>query len=330
MDLIDTEKLKTLTVVGARRLMKDCRSNLNGLTCISDMAAEVLGAGVGGTVWGAEIDKRMNAIQSRASMSKKRTGDLATGMDELDGVLRGLKKSELILLAGRPSVGKTTLALDMATNIALGSRGQAPCSVAIFSLETEVQSVARRMISRYARVPSKKLASGIVCGEEYRKLQAAADALRRAPIHVVDTVNDITEICARARKLKREQDVGFIVVDYLQLVTCIQFKTKGFQHEREVICHELKRLAKELNVSALVVNMTPRPSGAGNSDGRRNDPILIDGVAREADVVMALRGQVDAENAQADGASRPFLVDVIKNPRGPVGEVRLLSAEGTY
>ena len=285
------------------------------------------GRGGAGTAWSAEIDGMMNDIQTRSSLSKKRTSDLATGMDELDGVLRGLRKSELILLAGRPSAGKTTLALEMAANIALGSRGQAPRSVAIFSLEMKVQSVAGRMISRYARIPEKKALCGKVGGEEYRKLQAAADALRRAPIHVEDTVNDISEICARARQLKREQDIDFIVVDYLQLVTCVQFETKGCLHEREIICHEIKELAKELEVPVLVVNTTAWGFGAGNPDGRRKDPFLNEGITRKADVVMVLRRSADGAKGQGDWATSPMIVDMIKNPRGPLGEVRLLSEE---
>ena len=285
------------------------------------------GRGGAGTVWRAEIDGMMNDIQTRASVCKGIKSDLATGMTELDSVLRGLRGAELILLAGRPSAGKTTLAFEMAANIALGSRGQAPRPVAIFSLEMKVQSVAGRMISRYAHIPEKKALRGKVGGEEYRKLQAAADALRPAPIHVVDTECDVTEVCARARQLKREQDVGFIVVDYLQLVTCVQFETKGFLHEREVICCELKKLAGELEVPVLVVNTTAWGFGAGNPDGRREDPFLNEGITREADVVMVLRSSADGAKGQGDWATSPMIVDMIKNPRGPLGEVRLLSEE---
>lgn len=292
------------------------------------------GRGGAGTAWSAEIDGMMKAIQSRVFMSKERTSNLATGMDEIDGVLRGLKKSELILLAGRPSVGKTTLALEMAASVALGSCRQAPRSVAIFSLEMKVQSVVGRMIGRYARIPEKKALRGKVGGEEYRKLQAAADALRRAPIHIEDTENDINEICARARQLKRKQDIGFIVVDYLQLTNCVQFETKGFRHEREVICHELKKLAKELEIPVLVVSQLHRAPGVMNGVPRISDLQYAGRIDHDADIVMIMRRPPqDDKSKEADEKDkvegvRSVIVDIVKNPRGPLGEVNLKLAYG--
>ena len=274
-----------------------------------------------GSAWADLIDKKMNEVGARLSDKKAKTCGLATGHDEIDRVLQGIQKSDLIILAGRPSTGKTTMALSIVEKIALGIPTQAPRSVALFSLETKSNSVISRMLSHHARVSRLKLAAGTVDVEDYGKLQAAADVLRRAPIYVEDEACNINEICDRARELNRAYGIDFIVVDYLQLVNCAEFRTRGFLHERVAICQALKSMAKKMKIPVLVLSQLCRTSGASNDVSGLIDQLQSTGLVKVADIVLLLRSPARGDKIKKAGANRTAILDIVKNRHGPAGKV---------
>jgi len=270
--------------------------------------------------WAEMIEEKMVEVEARISEKKEKAESLSLGVYEIDHMLQGLQKSDLVILAGETSVGKTTLALSFVENIALGIYQQASRPVAVFSLATKANSVICRMISHSARVSRKKLAAGKVSGAEYRKLKTAADALRCAPIYVEDTGNDVMEMRTRARQLKREFDIKFIVVDYLQLVEFGKYRRKGFQCERAAISRALKSMAKELKIPILVLSQLCRAPGAKNAIPRLTDLRDSGGIERDADIVMMLRRPHQYEKDKVAEEKRPVIMDIVKNRRGPVGE----------
>lgn len=274
-----------------------------------------------GSDWADLIDKKMIEMGARLSDKKAKMRGFATGYAEIDRVLRGIQKSDLIALAGRPSTGKTTLALSIVEKIALGIPNQAPRSVALFSLETKSNSVIFRMLSRHARVSRLKLAAGTVDVEDYGKLQAAADVLRRAPIYVEDATYNINEICDRARELDRAYGIDFIVVDYLQLVNCAGFRTRGLLHERAAICQALKSMAKKMKIPVLVLSQLCRTSGASNDVSGLIDQLQSTGLVKVADIVLLLRSPVRGDKIKKAGANRTAILDIVKNRHGPAGKV---------
>lgn len=232
------------------------------------------------------MDEKMNESEEKTSDTKKKADGLSIGIEEIDDRLQGLQKSELIVLVGRPSVGKTTLAVDMVRNIVLGRNKQAPRPVAIFSLEMKATMLMDYMIVRLMPECEKTPVGGNVAVGEHRAFRAAADALRRAPIYVEDAAFGVKEIRDRARQLKEEFGIEFIVVDYLQLV-----RGAESQHDSVSICRELKGMAKELNIPVLGVSHLCRMSNA-NNDGPRltNGLSPLPGILQEADIVMLLQG----------------------------------------
>ena len=274
-----------------------------------------------GSDWADLIDKKMIEIGARLSDKKAKMRGLATGYAEIDRALQGIQKSDLIVLAGRPSTGKTTLALSIVEKIALGIPSQAPRSVALFSLETKSNSVISRMLSHHARVSRLKLAAGTVDVENYGKLQAAADVLRRAPIYVEDATYNINEICDRARELNRAYGIDFIVIDYLQLVNCAGFHTRGFQDERVAICQALKSMAKKMKIPVLILSQLCRTSGASNDESGLIDQLQSTGLEKVSDIVLLLRSPARGDVIREAGANRTAVMGVVKNRHGPPSKV---------
>lgn len=209
---------------------------------------------------------------------------IPTGYGKLDELTAGLQKSELIVLAGRPSMGKTALALNIARNAAVDH--QIP--IGIFSLEMAAYQLTLRMLCSEARVDQHKVRTGRLPDEEWMKLSMSVGNLTEAPIYIDDTpAISILEIRAKARRLKVEHDVGLIIIDYLQLIR----GTPGIesrQQEISMISQSLKSLAKELNIPVLALSQLSR---AVETRGGERRPILSDlresgAIEQDADVVM--------------------------------------------
>ena len=276
--------------------------------------------------WSKLVVDEMGEIETLLEQKKGLTG-ISSGFVDIDGKLLGFQKSDLIILAARPSMGKTSLALNFAENIALGERGQEPRPVAVFSLEMSASSLVRRMICCRAQVPGQQLARGQVGRDQHGRLMNAADVLKNAPIYVDDTAGlEAVDLRARARRLKRKYGIEFIVVDYLQLMNYSKFAAEGRQRETAAISQAMKHMAKELQIPVLVLSQLSR--APETRDSKSAVPKLSDlrdsgAIEQDADVVMLLRRPSYYQKGPAMEDERLAIVDIAKHRNGPTGEVKL-------
>src|SRR5690606_13494725 len=236
-----------------------------------------------------------------ANAAYQREGKLAgisTGLADLDKKLGGLHQSDLLILAGRPSMGKTALATNIAFNIAKAYRkGTRPDGtggaveggvVGFFSLEMSSEQLAARILSEAARVPSNRIREGSMTEEEMRRFIEAAKALENAPLFIDDTpALPISTIAARARRLKRQHGLDALFIDYLQLARPASARSDGRVQEVSEITQGLKAIAKELNIPVIALSQLSRQ--VENRDDKR--PQLSDlresgSIEQDADVVM--------------------------------------------
>ena len=275
--------------------------------------------------WKQLIDQEAIEVERLLTEKKGITG-VSTGFMDIDRMLLGMQPGDLIVLAARPSMGKTSLALNVAENVALGARGQPPKPVAVFSLEMSAESLVRRMVCCHAGVPAQNLSTGNVGKEDHGLLMGAMDALAKAPIYVDDTAGlEAIDLRARARRLKRKYGVELIVVDYLQLMNFSKFAQEGRQRETAAISQALKGMAKELKVPVLVLSQLSR---APETREKNAVPKLSDlrdsgAIEQDADVVMLLRRPCKYPSDKESGDLRLAILDIAKHRNGPTGEVRL-------
>ncbi len=197
-----------------------------------------------------EIVKRVEELAARREMV---TG-IPTGFFELDRMTSGLHESDLVILAARPSMGKTALALSIAYNVAVKEEK----SVAFFSLEMSKEQIATRLISQDSKIPLHKIRSGYLFPQEIDLFLESADRIKEVPLYIDDTPGiSIIEMRAKSRRLKSERGLDLIIVDYLQLMRGIR-KTESRQQEVSEISRSLKSLAKELNVPVLALSQLSR------------------------------------------------------------------------
>ncbi|MDZ7261860.1 MAG: replicative DNA helicase [candidate division KSB1 bacterium] len=241
-----------------------------------------------------------------------------SGFERLDALTSGFQKSDLIIVAGRPSMGKTALCLNIARNVAVDYR----IPVGIFSLEMAGYQVAMRMLCSEARVDSHKVRTGRLPAEEWPKLSLSVGILAEAPIYIDDSpALGILEIRAKARRLKAEKDVGLIIVDYLQLVRGPQ-NAENRQQEISMISQSLKALAKELNVPVIALSQLSRAVESRGGDRR---PILSDlresgAIEQDADVVLFIYRPEVYGRSEEEGIAE---IIVGKQRSGPTGTVKL-------
>lgn len=243
---------------------------------------------------------------------------VATGFHELDKMTSGLQAGDLVIVAARPSMGKTSLALSFAENAGMAEE---PTAAAIFSLEMSTDQLVMRMLCSQARVDSWKLRGGYASQRDLDSLVRAADKLSHAPIYIDDTPSQtILELRAKARRLKSEKNVGLILVDYLQLMRSRQAESR----EREIseISRGLKALAKEVELPVVALSQLNR--GVEQRPDKR--PMLSDlresgAIEQDADVIMFIyRDEVYNAESPDKGLAE---VIVGKQRNGPVGRVSL-------
>lgn len=252
--------------------------------------------------------------------NKQHITGVPTGFADLDNRTAGFHKSELILIAARPAMGKTAFALNIATNAAV--RYGYP--VAVFSLEMSKEQCANRILCAQAMVDSQKVAKGDIDDEEWSKLAIASGELSEsAGIYIDDTAGiNIAEIRAKCRKLKLEKNIGLIVIDYLQL---IQGSGKSSSREQEIaeISRSLKIIAKDLDIPVIALSQLSR-SPEARPDHR---PMLQDlresgSIEQDADMVMFIYRD-DYYNPQEAQTNIAEII-IAKNRSGPVGTTELL------
>lgn len=253
-----------------------------------------------------------------ANQDEKR--GVPTGFNALDNILAGMQKSDLIILAARPSMGKTTFALDLARNAAL----QYGAHVGIFSLEMSDQQLVDRMLAAEAGVDSWKLRTGkLKTDQEFEAVQAAMAKLSDAPIHIDDQPGtNILKMRSSARRLKNEHGLDLLIVDYLQLMHPTSAKASDSMVQQVTeISRSLKLLARELDVPVLALSQLSRAVEQRGGKPRLSDLRDSGSIEQDADVVMFIHRE-DKINKESE---RPNIAEIMveKHRNGPVGSCEL-------
>ena len=290
-----------------------------------------------GVSWPQAITNTMAHIDRLFSLGKGAVAGLPTGLANLDRKLKGLRNGEMIVLAARPSMGKTSLAMNIAECVALGRdingnpmKGDhnRPHGVGVFSLEMSTESLAMRMLCGMAGVPAFQIDQGIINPKRVnQQLTRAASDLGKAPIYCDDTGGlDVMDMRARARRMKKRYKIELIVTDYLQLCNCREFAKQGRQIETSQISGQIKAMAKELNLPVIVLSQLSRaPEQRGDASHKPKLSDLRDSgaIEQDADVALLLRRPCKAPKDPEFEDKRLAIVDVAKHRNGPTGEVRL-------
>jgi replicative DNA helicase len=242
---------------------------------------------------------------------------VATGFSEFDDMTTGLQKGDLVIVAGRPSMGKTTFAMNIAENAAIA--GKVP--VAVFSMEMPAESLAMRMISSLGRIDQHHLRTGQLTDDDWPRITSAVSILSEAKVFVDDTpALSPTDLRARARRMKREHGLGMIVIDYLQLMQ-VPGHSENRATEISEISRSLKALAKELEVPVIALSQLNR-----SLEQRPNKrPVMSDlresgAIEQDADLIVFIyRDEVYNEESPDKGTAE---IIIGKQRNGPIGTAR--------
>ncbi len=269
------------------------------------------------------VVETFNELQELASTKTKYRG-VRTGFKDLDDLFGGLRGGDLVILAARPSVGKTALALNIASRAA-----QLGTSVAFFSLEMSANQLIQRILSTETRVNSKKMQTGQMNAQDWTELVSVSDRLSKLNLWVDDTPSaSILEVRAKARRQLRhvEPNKGLIIVDYLQLMQPQNQRTESRQVEIAEISRGLKILAKEMDMPIIALSQLSR--AVESRQGKR--PILSDlresgAIEQDADIVMFLDRSLSKEEGDQEDRPQWGTADVIvaKHRNGPIGTISL-------
>jgi replicative DNA helicase len=243
-----------------------------------------------------------------------------TGFKGLDNVLAGFQKSDLIILAARPSMGKTALALNIAANVAIKS----DIPVGIFSLEMSKEQLVDRLLCSEAKIDAWKLKKGMLTDEDFPKIGYAMGVLSEAPIYIDDSVNsNVMDIRTKARRLQSENGLGMVVIDYLQLMEGRGNSQGNRVQEISEISRALKGLARELNVPVLALSQLSRAvEQRDNKVPQLSDLRESGSIEQDADVVMFIYRE-DYYNQDGD-KNMLATVYVKKHRNGPTGKADLM------
>ena len=265
------------------------------------------------------VQENFSRLEQIFTEGRRVTG-LATGYPFLDNQTSGLQPSELIILAARPSMGKTALALNIAENVAI--RQSKP--VAVFSLEMSKESLLQRLIGSQARIDSHRFRTGQLGHDDWKKITGSLAVIGDAPLWIDDSAaSTVLEMNAKVRRLKKDKGISLVIVDYLQLITA-HGRFGNRTEEVSYISRALKGMAKELQVPVLVLSQLTRAPAR-----EERDPQLVDlresgAIEQDADVVMFINrphffdaGAPEQERAKTD-------LIVAKQRNGPTGKLNFV------
>ena len=268
----------------------------------------------------SEIVKGSIKEVERLYVNKEPITGVACGFIDLDSMTSGFQRSDLIILAGRPAMGKTSLALTIARHVGL----ELGKPVAVFSLEMSKEQIVMRMLCSESRVSASKVRSGKLGESDFPKLVDGASKIAQADIFIDDTAAiSVLELRAKARRLHREHPLSLIVIDYLQLMRGSSRRSERREQEISEISGSLKALAKELNVPVIALSQLNRAVESRN-DKR---PMMADlresgAIEQDADIIMFVyRDEVYNPDTSDKGVAEVILG---KHRNGPIGTVRLL------
>ncbi len=262
-----------------------------------------------------EVVEKVDALFERGDPI---TG-IATGFTDFDKATCGLQNSDLIVVAGRPSMGKTSFAMNIAENVAI--KGKVP--VAVFSMEMPGEQLTMRMMAAVGRIDQRKLRTGRLDDDDWPRMTSATSILQDAPIYIDDTpALTPTEVRTRARRLMREHGLGLVVIDYLQLMQGSGQSRENRATEISEISRSLKAMAKELNVPVIALSQLNR-----SLEQRPNKrPVMSDlresgAIEQDADLIVFIyRDEVYNEDSPDKGSAE---IIIGKQRNGPIGTVRL-------
>jgi replicative DNA helicase len=252
-------------------------------------------------------------IETLAEQKRAITG-VATGLADLDSYTAGLQPSDLIIVAGRPSMGKTSFALGLGLHAALSDR----TPVAVFSLEMSKEQLVTRMLCSEGRIDSTRMRGGFLTEEDWPKLARAAGKLSEAPMFIDDSGSvTVLEVRAKCRRLAAERQLGLVIIDYLQLM---RGSANAQSREQEIseISRGLKALAKELNIPVIALSQLNR----GLEQRTEKRPVLSDlresgAIEQDADVIMFIyRDEVYNQETPDRGIAE---IIIGKQRNGPIG-----------
>jgi replicative DNA helicase len=252
---------------------------------------------------------------------KEMVTGVATGFTDLDRMTAGLQPSDLIIVAGRPSMGKTSFCLNIAEHVAI----ETGTGVAVFSLEMSKEQLVLRMLCSQARVDLSKVRTGFLAQKDFPRLAQAAGRIHDAPIYVDDTpALSALELRAKSRRLKRDKDakLGLIIVDYLQLMRGSGGRDESREQEISQISASLKALAKELRLPIIALSQLNRQVEGRNPPKPRMADLRESGaIEQDADVIAFIyRDELYNPQSRDQGVAE---IIVAKQRNGPVGDVRL-------
>ncbi|MCD4689860.1 replicative DNA helicase [bacterium] len=266
-----------------------------------------------------EILKHSFEVIQELYDKKEHVTGVGSGFDDLDKLTSGFQRSDLVVIAGRPSMGKTAFALNITANAAVKHN----IPTAIFSLEMGKEQLVQRMLCSEARVDGHKLRTGYLADRHWSSLTTAAGQLSEAAIYIDDTAAmTVLEMRSKARRLKAEVDIGLVIIDYMQLMRGTG-RVENRQQEISEISRSLKALAKELQVPVLALSQLSRAVEQRGGDRR---PMLSDlrdsgAIEQDADVVMFVyRGEQYERTPENQGLAE---IIIGKQRNGPTGTVKL-------
>jgi replicative DNA helicase len=266
-----------------------------------------------------EIIQRNIETIDRLYRQKAHVTGIPTGFIDFDMKTAGLQPSDLIIVAGRPSMGKSALALCMAEYAGVVSK----IPVAIFSLEMSKEQMAQRLLCSHARVDANKVRTGFLSASDWPKLTAAAGKLAEAPIFIDDTPGiSVMELRAKARRLKINHNIQLIILDYIQLMRSSSLSSESRQQEISEISRSLKALARELSVPIIGISQLSRAVESRNDRRPQLSDLRESGaIEQDADVVvLILREEYYNPTPENKGIAE---IIIAKQRNGPVGSVKL-------
>jgi replicative DNA helicase len=320
VEIVEQKSVLRAMITAGNEIIRDAAS--------SEEAAEDIVNRAGDLIYQIAVKRRRDSLEhikkalldgyqliGDAMKSDRGMLGIPTGFSRLDTMLSGLQGGQLIVVAGRPGMGKTSFALNIAEHISVKEK----IPVAIFSLEMAREQLALRLLCSEALVDSQRTRTGDLTDDDFDRLSEAVSVLGTAPVFVDDSPTiTVMEMLAKARRLKQEKGLGLVVIDYLQLMTGKE-RRENRQQEISGMTRSLKIMAKEINVPVMILSQLSR------ANEKRDDkkPLLSDlresgSIEQDADVVLFLHRD-SYYNQEADNVSR---IIIAKQRSGPTGEIK--------
>jgi replicative DNA helicase len=275
------------------------------------------------------VHRAINTIEDYHTRQGALTG-IGTGFVDFDKMTSGLHGGEMIVIAARPSMGKTSLAMNIVEHVVLEEKQP----VGVFSLEMTADSLVLRMLCSRARVNLRNIREGFLAERDFPKLTGAAGKLAQAPLYIDDTAGlSILQLRAKARRMYQQYGVKMIVIDYLQLCNASSSRVENRQQEVAMISNGVKALAKELNVPVIVLSQLNRELEKDKSRKPRLSDLRESGaIEQDADLIALLykpdEGKEDEDAPPQDQEAIPVNLLIAKQRNGPTGDVHLTFLKG--